>query len=70
LIRKRGYAVLNDTELNVAGVSAPVVQANLGVIGSLGVIMPATRFGKSVQQRLPAAVVDGARRLSRALGSN
>jgi hypothetical protein len=32
--------------------------------------MPATRFGKSVRQRLPAAIVDGARRLSRALGSN
>jgi DNA-binding IclR family transcriptional regulator len=42
----------------------------IGVIGSLGVIMPATRFGKSVRQRLPAAIVDGARRLSRALGSN
>jgi len=70
LIRKRGYAVLDDAELNVAGVSAPVLQANIGVIGSLGVIMPATRFGKSVRQRLPAAIVDGARRLSRALGSN
>jgi DNA-binding IclR family transcriptional regulator len=70
LIRKRGYAVLDDAELNVAGVSAPVVQANFGVIGSLGVIMPVTRFGKTVRQRLPVAVVDSARRLSRALGSN
>lgn len=70
MIRKQGYALLDDAEFVVAGVSAPVVQANVGVIGSLGVLMPAVRFSKSVRQGLPGAVVASARRLSRALGSN
>jgi IclR family transcriptional regulator, acetate operon repressor len=68
LIRRRGYALLEDPQLNVAGVSAPVFQADTGIIGSLGVVMPATRFGKSVRQHLPVEIVNAARRLSGALG--
>ncbi len=67
-IRSRGYALYEDAVLNVAGVSAPVLQANVGVIGSVGVIMPASRFGKSVKSRLPATVVAAARQLSGILG--
>jgi IclR family transcriptional regulator, acetate operon repressor len=67
-IRNRGYALYEDAALNVAGVSAPVLQANVGVIGSLGVIMPASRFGKPVKSRLPDAVVAAARQLSGTLG--
>jgi DNA-binding IclR family transcriptional regulator len=67
-IRSRGYALYEDLELNIAGISAPVLQANVGVIGSIGVIMPASRFGKSVKSRLPATVVAAARQLSSTLG--
>jgi DNA-binding IclR family transcriptional regulator len=67
-IRNRGYALYEDHALNVAGVSAPVLQANVGVIGSLGVIMPASRFGKSVKSHVPDTVVAAARRLSSTLG--
>ena len=67
-IRSRGFALYYDPVVNVAGVSAPVLQANVGVIGSIGVVMPASRFGKSVKERLPGAVVRSARQLSAALG--
>lgn len=63
-IRVRGYALYEDPIIGIAGVSAPVLQADVGVIGSLGVIMPASRFGRSVKARLPAAVLESARALS------
>ncbi len=68
-IRQHGYAIYRDDVVNVAGVSAPVTDAAGAVIGSLGVTMPASRFGKSAQARLPRAVMDSARRLSAAFGA-
>jgi len=67
-IRSRGYALFEDRALNIAGVSAPVLQLNKEVIGSLGVTMPASRFSKRVKADLPAAVMEGAGRLGAALG--
>jgi len=67
-IRSQGYAVYEDAELNMAGVSAPVMQAGLGVVGSIGVIMPATRFTPLARRQLPGRVAAAARSLSSALG--
>jgi DNA-binding IclR family transcriptional regulator len=67
LIRSCGCAVYEDREMNVAGVSAPVLQSDARVVGCLGVVMPASRFSKSIRQRLPAAVIRSARELSAAL---
>jgi len=69
LISDRGYALYEDGSMNIAGVSAPVFGAGGAVGGSLGVTMPASRFGKSIRDKLPGAVVESARRLSAALGS-
>jgi DNA-binding IclR family transcriptional regulator len=67
LIRSRGCAVYEDRDMNVAGVSAPVLQADARVVGCLGVVMPASRFSKSIRQCLPAAVIASARSLSAVL---
>lgn len=68
LIREHGYALYEDDAINIAGVSAPVFGAGGTVVGSMGVTMPRSRFGKPVRAGLPAAVVESARRLSVALG--
>jgi len=69
LIRSRGYCVYEDAAINIAGVSASIFGVGGAVIGSLGVTMPASRFRKPVRQRLPAAVLESARRLSAAFGA-
>jgi DNA-binding IclR family transcriptional regulator len=53
----------HSQSMNIAGISAPVLRADGRVIGSIGVIMPASRFSRSVQERLPAAVIESARKL-------
>jgi DNA-binding IclR family transcriptional regulator len=63
LIRARRYATYHSQPMNIAGISAPVAHADGRVIGSIGVIMPASRFSRSVQERLPAAVIESARKL-------
>lgn len=69
LIRERGYALYEDDGMNIAGVSAPVFTTGGAVVGCIGVTMPASRFHKSVRERLPASVLQSARSLSSALGS-
>lgn len=62
-IRARRYAVYHSHTMNIAGISAAVLHADGRVIGSIGLIMPASRFSRTVQQRVPAAVIESARRL-------
>lgn len=69
LIRERGFAMFEDEIMNIAGVSSPVFATSGATVGSIGVTMPASRFSKSMHDRLPGAVMDSARRLSVALGS-
>ena len=69
-IRKRGYALYEDDAMNIAGVSAPVFGTGGVLLGSLGVTLPASRFPKPVRERLPAAVIRSAQRLSASLGSD
>lgn len=67
-IRQRGYAVYEDRELDLAGVSAPVLCPVGTVAGCIGIGMPASRFRKPDEPELCAAVLDKARRLSAASG--
>lgn len=69
LVRERGYAVYEDHTMNFAGVSSPVFAAGSTVVGCIGVVMPASRFGKNVREGLPTAVRESARQLSATLGS-
>lgn len=69
VIRARGYALYEDDAMNIAGVSAPVFATGGEVVGCIGVTMPASRFHKSIRERLPASVLQTARRLSSAVGS-
>jgi DNA-binding IclR family transcriptional regulator len=68
-ICERGYAVYEDDAMNIAGVSSAVFAAGGAVVGCIGVTMPASRFGKSVREGLPRAVLESARELSRMFGA-
>lgn len=50
VIRARRHAVYHSPAMSIAGISAAVVHADGRVIGSVGVIMPATRFTSRVQE--------------------
>ncbi|MFL6605816.1 MAG: IclR family transcriptional regulator [Steroidobacteraceae bacterium] len=67
-IRQHGYAVYEDKELDIAGVTAPVFGPGGSVVGCIGVTMPASRFRKPDESELCQAVVNKARRLSAASG--
>jgi len=68
-IRRRGYARYEDRALlNIAGVAAPVFSVRGGVLGSIGVTMPATRFKSCDTHALAKAVVNAANQVSSALG--
>ena len=69
LIRGRRYALYHEPTVNIAGISAAVLHPDGRVLGSLGVILPATRLTRTVQSRLPPAVVESARRLGTQLVS-
>jgi DNA-binding IclR family transcriptional regulator len=69
-IRRTGYAVyLDRTFLDMAGVAAPVFAADGGVLGSIGVTMPASRFEPTDQTDLCTSVAQRAALLSAALGA-
>lgn len=69
LIRRRGYALYEDRQyLDLAGLAAPVLGPAGLVIGSLGVIMPATRFDRPDKEKLAQSVLAQARLLSVTLG--
>ncbi len=70
VIRRKGVAVYQDTSVDFAGVAAPVFGLNRKVVGCIGVTMPPSRFGQIDQEALCAAVSDGARRLSAAIGGD
>lgn len=68
-IRQRGYAVYEDHAFaDVAGISAPLFGPNGRVIGCISVTMPGSRFDSTKSERLCAAVLTAARKLSADLG--
>ncbi len=66
-VRGQRYAQYHNEAMNIAGVSAAVLSANGGVIGSIGVILPGSRYSSKIEMRLPAQVVAAAKSLSQAL---
>ncbi len=71
-VRRQGYAV-EDQEATVgdAGVAAPIVNREGGVVGSMGVVGPAERLlAPSAREELARAVVESARSVSRDLGAD
>lgn len=68
-VRRSGYANLRDADtVNLAGVAAPVFRAGGSVIGSIGVIMPASRFDPTRETELIDMVVGAAKTVSAKLG--
>lgn len=68
-VRRGGYASVRDTAVvNLAAVAAPVFRAGGSVLGSIGVVMPATRFDPARETELIAMVVKAAEAVSAKLG--
>ena len=44
-VRRRGVAIFQNIALDMAGIAAPVRQADGTVVGSVGILMPNSRFG-------------------------
>ncbi|HEY6455496.1 MAG TPA: IclR family transcriptional regulator C-terminal domain-containing protein [Steroidobacteraceae bacterium] len=68
-IRGRRYALYHKQTVDVAGVSAAILHGDGRIVGSLGVILPASRFTRAVQARLPGTIVHSATALSNMLKS-
>ena len=63
-VREHGVAIFHDRHFDLAGVAGPVFNREGEVLGSLGVVMPSTRFGLHPTNELIGAVRDAARELS------
>jgi DNA-binding IclR family transcriptional regulator len=63
-IREQGYASYSEPQLDLAGVAAPVFDANGDVLGSLGIIMLSSRFSQEVENALATALKAAAADLS------
>jgi DNA-binding IclR family transcriptional regulator len=68
-IRRTGAAVYEDPDLDLAGVAAPVFGAEGKVRGSLGVIMPDSRFSRHDAEAMARSVSRAAEQLSEVLGA-
>jgi IclR family acetate operon transcriptional repressor len=63
-VRKAGYVLFCDEHSDLAGIAAPVFRGN-EVLGSIGFILPSSRYGLIPPDTLGLAVRDAARELSR-----
>ncbi|MCW2395289.1 MULTISPECIES: IclR family transcriptional regulator [unclassified Sphingobium] len=67
-IRDRGCAIFYSQEADVAGIAAAVFRSGNAVIGSIGLTMPAKRFGTMDRERMASDVMAAARTLSATFG--
>ena len=67
-VRSDGYLSQHSVDVNLAAVAAPVFRAGGSIVGSIGVIMPATRFDPAREPELVDMVVNAAKALSTKLG--
>lgn len=68
-VRRRGYAEsVNEREVGVAALAAPVRDATGAVVASIGVVAPLTRFRALSRAQLAEAVFEAGRSASRRLG--
>lgn len=63
-IRMRGHARYCDPQFDLAGVAAPVFNGDGEILGSLGVIMPSSRFSQDLEEELAVALKAAAADLS------
>lgn len=68
-VRAAGWAeAVNEREIGVASVAAPVRDARGGVVAALSVGAPVARFGAPQRRRVSRAVVEAGEAISRRLG--
>jgi IclR family acetate operon transcriptional repressor len=63
-IKLRGYARYCEPQIDLAGLAAPVFNGNQEVLGSLGLIMPSSRFRAEAEDELAAMIKAAANDLS------
>ena len=64
-IKLRGYARYCEPQIDLAGLAAPVFNGNQEVLGSLGLIMPSSRFRPEAEDELAAMITAAADDLSK-----
>ena len=62
-VQRRGVAIYQNVALDMAGIAAPVKQGDGTVIGSLGILMPNSRFGARSASAMARSVKMAAQRL-------
>lgn len=68
-VRERGFAMnLNESEIGLASVAAPIRQADAQVVAAISVAGPSARFEGEALRRIIAATVETARAISERLG--
>lgn len=68
-VQRRGAAIYKNVALDLAGVAAPILKADGSVGGSVGVLMPNSRFGKQTATAMVESVKSAAQRFgSRGVG--
>lgn len=67
--KKRGAAYYRSDELDIVGVAAPVFGPGGGVIGSVGITMPAHRYDDMPQDDVIASVIETGREMSIQFGA-
>jgi DNA-binding IclR family transcriptional regulator len=63
-IRENGYALYCEEHIDLAGIAAPVFKGRGEVLGSIGMILPSSRFNLHLEGDLALAVRDAAQQLS------
>ena len=68
-VRAQGWAsAVDEREIGVASLAAPIRDASGGVVAALSVAAPVARMGARQRRRMAADVVEGAEAVSRRLG--
>jgi DNA-binding IclR family transcriptional regulator len=67
-VREQGYVLYCNATIDLAGVAAPVFRGDEEVLGSVGLILPASRFSQNSPAQLGTAGHQAARELSRLAG--
>lgn len=68
-VKERGAAFYRSDELDIVGVAAPVMGPAGGVIGSVGVIMPAHRCDEHGEDELIDSIIESAAELNTLFGA-
>jgi len=64
LVRERGFARYYDPRYDIAGMAAPIFDADRGILGCLGLTMPSKRYQRHLEDDLALSVRDAAQKLT------